>query len=759
MFLLTGIPAQLLTAFAVDICAGDPAWITHPVIYIGRLIEFLDRRLRVPGRSPLFNVLAGAGAVTVTVGLTYALTYLFTDFLLLPLKKYLLFSKISLYDLAIGVTGSVVLAQNGLIMAVLLVRDKLMADDIAGAREALSLIVGRDTKALTHEGIARAAIETAAENASDAVIAPLFYFVIGGLPLAMAYKAVNTLDSMIGYKNDKYLHFGKAAARLDDAANYIPARLTGAAIVIAVFAITAVKLLRYGRNGAPAMNNGEAINGHVGRTTAAFSESLKTLLRDGRKHSSPNAGYPEAAMAGALGVRLGGPSYYGGILVVKPYIGSGREPVSPAKITAAAEITAVSSLIGFLMLMLLLAVTEAVAADNMTQLAGNIFTDAAAPQTVLLVDKRTSELYIAEVKGNMPRITKSYSAMYGKNDGDKFKEGDNKTPEGFYYITGFIPRGKLDSVLYGDGAYTLNYPNIMDRVEGKTGHGIWIHGRCPERNNERTQGCVALSNNDLTDLRGYIVSGTPVIISDRLEFMAAAEYAKSRKQYMEMFSGFIKSWEKGDFEGFTNFFDTKFRGYDGLTAKDYLNKKRRLMAAQPKRKIIVSNVNIYKGAASKLMYSFDQLYCAAGALSFGGKRLYLTAERQGDYRIIAEEFKERDIEPTIEPYVDAAIKKWKAAWQAKDLENYIAHYSSAFRADSMDVKQWKAYKKSIFKKSKSIKISLTDMKIKDVSPERIVVTFIQKYTAGSVSDTGIKTLVLCGCPGDFRIVEEMWRPA
>ncbi|MEO5358849.1 MAG: adenosylcobinamide-phosphate synthase CbiB [Nitrospirota bacterium] len=351
MFLLTGISLQLLVAFAVDICVGDPRWLPHPVRFIGRLIEFLERQLRNPARTSLFNLITGAAAAAITVALTYVTAYLFTGVILLPLRHYMLFDKFSLYDIAAGIAGSLVLAQNGLITSVLLVRDRLEGADEEGARAALSLIVGRDTKTLTQEGIVRAAIETAAENTSDAVIAPLFYFAVGGLPLALAYKAVNTLDSMIGYKNEKYLYFGRAAARLDDIANYIPARLTGMFIVAAVFAITIAKLLRYGAKGKRQMcKDTENIcdSSQVGHGLfVPFRESLMTMLRDGRKHSSPNAGIPEAAMAGALGVRLGGPSYYGGALVEKPYIGRANEPLITSKISAAAAIAAVSSLVGF----------------------------------------------------------------------------------------------------------------------------------------------------------------------------------------------------------------------------------------------------------------------------------------------------------------------------------------------------------------------------------------------------------------------------
>ena len=193
------------------------------------------------------------------------------------------------------------------------------AGDIGAARLELKSLVGRDTEDLDENAIMRAVVESLAENTSDGVLAPIFYYLLGGLPLAMTYKAVNTLDSMVGYKNEKYRLFGRAAARLDDAANLLPARLTGLFICLA--------------------------SAFMGRGSSSFVKPLKTMLKDGRKHPSPNSGVPMAAMAGALGVTLGGPAAYGGVPVGKPFIGAGPPPVlNDAK--RAVKITLLASLLG-----------------------------------------------------------------------------------------------------------------------------------------------------------------------------------------------------------------------------------------------------------------------------------------------------------------------------------------------------------------------------------------------------------------------------
>jgi adenosylcobinamide-phosphate synthase len=192
----------------------------------------------------------------------------------------------------------------------------LREGDVTGAKGQVATIVGRDTAPLSRAGVARACVETVAENLVDGVVSPLFYAALGGAPLALAFKMVNTLDSMVGYKNERYQSFGRAAARIDDAANYLPARLA-----MPLIALAAALLAGRGR------------------------PALGRALREGRRHTSPNAGISEAAFAGALGVRLGGPNYYGGVLVEKPFIGSGLGPVVPDHIPRACELMLVTALI------------------------------------------------------------------------------------------------------------------------------------------------------------------------------------------------------------------------------------------------------------------------------------------------------------------------------------------------------------------------------------------------------------------------------
>lgn len=316
------LPLELLGAFLLDRAIGDPRWLPHPVRLIGSAISGIERLLRSFCKGPAAERAGGVLLVLLITVPTFALTAL------------IVMAARQLPGTAGSVIGSLVLiyliattiAARELVDAARVVIEAVRSRGIEEARRHLSMIVGRDTQALSEKEILKATMETLAENLSDGIIAPLFYLAVGGLPLALTYKAINTLDSMVGYKNDRYRYFGWAAARLDDVANYIPARLTGGLIVAAVFVVT---LLR-----------------RSGSLAATTRSAFLTMLRDGKNHSSPNSGIPEAAMSGALGVRMGGPSFYGGRLVEKPYIGADATDDYLAASERAIAIVKATSLLG-----------------------------------------------------------------------------------------------------------------------------------------------------------------------------------------------------------------------------------------------------------------------------------------------------------------------------------------------------------------------------------------------------------------------------
>ncbi len=399
----------LALAYLLDLIIGDPRRIPHPVRLIGWAIEktehflrntftvfdngeektenreteeteeetikkkkiditllvpsFLRKGKELPVKAQ--ERLAGALLTVVIVGAAY---------ILMELLQVLLFSFQDIkavpyitFALLVFLT-STTLATRDLLQSGKAVIDEIKNGNIENSRIKLSMIVGRDTGSMKERGVLRGAIETLAENASDGIVAPLFYFMIGGLPLAMTYKAINTLDSMVGYKNDKYKNLGWASARLDDIANYIPARITALMIVAASYIINALRFIVF-----RSLAKYEKVENFFGRFFISIlikrSLSMETpdfesghnafriMKRDAGKHSSPNSGFPEAAMAGVLGVRLGGPAMYGGKKVNKSYMGEEKEDSLSYYVKAseyALLVTKLTSFLGLLFVMIII---------------------------------------------------------------------------------------------------------------------------------------------------------------------------------------------------------------------------------------------------------------------------------------------------------------------------------------------------------------------------------------------------------------------
>lgn len=303
----------IVAGFILDLIFGDPHWLPHPICLIGNLIGFLEknlRRLLAPGKTAL--LLGGALMVVIVLSLSYVVPYAvlmlaeqaspWLRFALETIMFYQIFATKCLRDESMKVYTA------------------LHNNDLEDARVKLSWIVGRDTKELTAEEVTKGAVETVAENTADGIIAPMFYMFIGGAPLAFLYKGINTMDSMVGYKNDKFLYFGRCAAKLDDVANFIPARITGILMILASYFLN--------------MNSAGA---------------WKIFWRDRYNHLSPNSAMTESVTAGALNIQLGGDHYYFGKLVHKDTIGDNIRPVVAEDIVAVNNLLYMTAVISLLL--------------------------------------------------------------------------------------------------------------------------------------------------------------------------------------------------------------------------------------------------------------------------------------------------------------------------------------------------------------------------------------------------------------------------
>ena len=302
----------LPAAFILDLLLGDPVFLPHPIRLMGKAIDRLEKRFREwianeANAGIWFGITLIAGTWLIAWGiiqLALALNPVLGWIVQLVMLYYCLATR-SLYDAGMGIHRAVCI------------------EGADAAKKPLAMIVGRDVTPLSRAGVIRAAVETVAENLVDGVIAPMFFAFLGGVPLAITYKMVNTLDSMVGYKNSRYHAFGRFSARIDDLANYLPARFS-------VLIVTAAAQL-LDRSG---------------------KRALTIALKEGRHHASPNAGYPEAAFAGALGIKINGPGYYHGELVHKPFLGNDFPSPEAIHIKRSCQLMAVSALLCLLCLWL-----------------------------------------------------------------------------------------------------------------------------------------------------------------------------------------------------------------------------------------------------------------------------------------------------------------------------------------------------------------------------------------------------------------------
>ncbi len=392
----------------------------------------------------------------------------------------------------------------------------------------------------------------------------------------------------------------------------------------------------------------------------------------------------------------------------------------------------------------------------------NIVLDNVSALNMVVIEKGSQSLFTVELDNNSYTIIDADHIMQGSNRKDKLIEGDNNTPEGLYYIVDYVSGKSLVkkygpyAEIYGAGSLPLNYPNKIDRQLKKTGHGIWLHGRDDsvfER--KETQGCVALTNPDFETLKEIVTAKHPVLITENLTYMTTDEYAQHRTETLAKFDSFINSWATSYAETYRthihpDFGNRKNGGYA------YTDRKISLMNAYPKRTITTDNTKIFTDDNQNYVVDTNLFYAAPNITSYTNKRYYFMLSDNGTMQLINEETFAKDSTPIVDAEVNKFIDEWLVAWTAKDMEGYKSFYNQEFRAGNANYNSWMSNKERLFAQDTGIAIRASNRKWKKLSNGRYSVSFIQEYSSASLTDIGVKTLILSGFPTNFQIISETW---
>jgi murein L,D-transpeptidase YafK len=383
---------------------------------------------------------------------------------------------------------------------------------------------------------------------------------------------------------------------------------------------------------------------------------------------------------------------------------------------------------------------------------------------VVLVDKRAQKLYLLENNGGFFEEKMEFNCSTGKNSGDKILEGDSKTPEGVYIITGHFTKKYLSPV-YGTRALTLDYPNYLDRAEGKNGYNIWIHGTDKEPLEERTtNGCVALANNDIDLLADYVeVDKTPVIITENANFFGEeSDYSVRKEKFTDFFNLWMESVASGTYHDFLKFYSKDYLP-DLSWWEDWQNMRKEFKSVSIKK----SRLNIFRENEGIYTLWFDFSIDADGTASDIMRRKLFVKNENGNLKIIGDVYFEgsKNIVAAAGELKDKVlyaqdvenlIDMWARAWSDKDINAYGSFYSSDFYSDGMNKRGWLRYKNRLNKKYDYIKIDIEDPKI-EKKGRHVKAVFFQNYESSGFSTRGIKTLVLKKEEGQWRIFKEIWK--
>ena len=384
------------------------------------------------------------------------------------------------------------------------------------------------------------------------------------------------------------------------------------------------------------------------------------------------------------------------------------------------------------------------------------------PDYAILVDKSRQKVMVYR-SNNLITPEKVYACSTGENEGPKTKRNDRKTPEGIYFFTDSYVEEFL-APIYGARALPINYPNLIDKMEGRGGYGIWFHGTNKPLVPNDTNGCIAMDNKDIEELAIFIkLFNTPVIISSRIEMTTPDEIQKEKQVLTEIIENWRNTWQNKEIERYMSFYHQRFTsgGRNWLQWKEY---KSRLANRYSHITVEVDNLRLL-ATNGVVLATFNQTYSTPSLYSEGTKMLYLT-KNSDQWKIIGESFESDKVQVT-QPgeqvayslkEVESFIFSWKEAWEKEELEKYILCYDKNFQSRGMDLIAWENHRKRLNEKYRSLKIDLRDLKINRISEESASVTFTQHYSADSYKDVGYKELVIIKKDNDWKIREEEWTP-
>jgi len=379
----------------------------------------------------------------------------------------------------------------------------------------------------------------------------------------------------------------------------------------------------------------------------------------------------------------------------------------------------------------------------------------------VLVDKSAQKVFLYRWD-NLLAPVRVFSASTGENKGPKAKRNDKKTPEGVYFFTGSYEKNEL-APRYGSRAFPIDYPNPLDKKNGRDGYGIWFHGLDRPLKPKDTNGCIALDNHNIDELANYIqLNDTPVVISSRIEMVSPELQENEKKQLLKVIEDWRRAWERKEIDRYMSFYGPRFTS-DGKNREQW--KKYKSLVANKYHQITVEieNLRLLKHDGIVLA-KFDQRYNTERLESRGEKRLYLQ-QNSTEWKIVSEFFQKEKLRRFApkKPYASSLddvkrfLSSWEKAWEEKDLQSYMLCYDASFQSRGMDLEAWKKHRQRLNLKYQSVNVDLMDMSIVQVSNWTVKVSFKQNYQADEYQDFGLKNLLLVKRGEHWKIKEETWQ--